>query len=147
MHLTDVPLGAMGSNAIVGAHLPIANGLAFAARYRRTNAISACFFGDGATNIGAFHEALNFIRKYFLQPENPDGVARGIAAATGARVAIVDVNDLGIAKVLGASSGVARARVEEALLENPHGNADEQTPIVVLKFRASGANPFVETAA
>jgi pyruvate dehydrogenase E1 component alpha subunit len=59
MHLTDVPLGAMGSNAIVGAHLPIANGLAFAARYRRTNAISACFFGDGATNIGAFHEALN----------------------------------------------------------------------------------------
>lgn len=59
MHLADAPLGAMGSNAIVGAHLPIANGLAFAARYRRTDAISACFFGDGATNIGAFHEALN----------------------------------------------------------------------------------------
>jgi pyruvate dehydrogenase E1 component alpha subunit len=59
MHLADTALGAMGSNGIVGAHLPIANGLAFAARYRRTDAVSACFFGDGATNIGAFHEALN----------------------------------------------------------------------------------------
>lgn len=59
MHLTDSTLGAMGSNGIVGAHLPIANGLAFAARYRRTNAVSVCFFGDGATNIGAFHESLN----------------------------------------------------------------------------------------
>jgi pyruvate dehydrogenase E1 component alpha subunit len=59
MHLTDVPRGAMGSNAIVGAHLPIANGLAFAARYRRTDAVSLCFFGDGATNIGAFHESMN----------------------------------------------------------------------------------------
>ena len=59
MHLTDAPLGAMGSNAIVGAHLPIANGLAFAARYRHSDAVSACFFGDGATNIGAFHEAMN----------------------------------------------------------------------------------------
>jgi len=59
MHLTDVSRGAMGSNAIVGAHLPIANGLAFAARYRRTDAVSLCFFGDGATNIGAFHESMN----------------------------------------------------------------------------------------
>jgi acetoin:2,6-dichlorophenolindophenol oxidoreductase subunit alpha len=59
MHLTDVQLGVMGSNGIVGAHLPIANGLAFAARYRRTDAVSLCFFGDGATNIGAFHEAMN----------------------------------------------------------------------------------------
>jgi len=59
MHLTDVTRGAMGSNAIVGAHLPIANGLAFAARYRRTDAVSLCFFGDGATNIGAFHESMN----------------------------------------------------------------------------------------
>jgi TPP-dependent pyruvate/acetoin dehydrogenase alpha subunit len=59
MHLTDVARGAMGSNAIVGAHLPIANGLAFAARYRRTDAVSLCFFGDGATNIGAFHESMN----------------------------------------------------------------------------------------
>jgi acetoin:2,6-dichlorophenolindophenol oxidoreductase subunit alpha len=59
MHLTDVSRGALGSFAIVGAHLPIAVGAAFAARYRRTGAVSVCFFGDGAANIGAFHESLN----------------------------------------------------------------------------------------
>ncbi|MBS1894760.1 MAG: thiamine pyrophosphate-dependent dehydrogenase E1 component subunit alpha [Actinobacteria bacterium] len=59
MHLTDVSVGAMGSFAIVGAHLPIATGLAFASRYRKTSEVSVCFFGDGSTNIGAFHEALN----------------------------------------------------------------------------------------
>lgn len=59
MHLTDVGVGAMGAFAIVGGHLPIAAGLGFAARYRRTGAVSVCFFGDGSTNIGAFHETLN----------------------------------------------------------------------------------------
>jgi TPP-dependent pyruvate/acetoin dehydrogenase alpha subunit len=59
MHLTHVESGAYGSFAIIGGHLPIACGLAFAARYRRTDRVSLCFFGDGATNIGAFHEALN----------------------------------------------------------------------------------------
>jgi pyruvate dehydrogenase E1 component alpha subunit len=59
MHLTDVSRGALGSFAIVGAHLPIAVGVAFAERYRETDAITVCFFGDGSTNIGAFHEALN----------------------------------------------------------------------------------------
>ena len=59
MHLTDVSVGAMGSFAIVGAHLPIATGLAFASRYRGGQEVSLCFFGDGSTNIGAFHESLN----------------------------------------------------------------------------------------
>ena len=59
MHLTDVSRGAMGSFAVVGAHLPIALGLAFAARHRGNGAVSLCFFGDGSTNIGAFHESLN----------------------------------------------------------------------------------------
>jgi acetoin:2,6-dichlorophenolindophenol oxidoreductase subunit alpha len=59
MHLTDVGVGALGSFAIVGGHLPIATGAAFAARYRGTGEVTLCFFGDGTTNIGAFHEALN----------------------------------------------------------------------------------------
>ena len=57
MHLTDVRVGAFGAFAIVGAHLPIAVGLSFASRYLGDAAVSVCFFGDGATNIGAFHEA------------------------------------------------------------------------------------------
>src|SRR5216110_3729375 len=59
MHLTDVEHGAMGSYAIIGAHLPVAAGAAWSAQYRGTKQVAVCFFGDGATNIGAFHEALN----------------------------------------------------------------------------------------
>ena len=59
MHVTWAPGGAMGSYAIVGAHLPIAVGAAWAAAERGSGQVSVCFFGDGATNIGAFHEALN----------------------------------------------------------------------------------------
>src|SRR5688572_10917043 len=59
MHLTDVEKGAMGSYAIIGAHLPVAAGAAWSAQYRGTEQVAVCFFGDGTTNIGAFHEALN----------------------------------------------------------------------------------------
>ncbi|MBV9701306.1 MAG: thiamine pyrophosphate-dependent dehydrogenase E1 component subunit alpha [Methylobacteriaceae bacterium] len=59
MHLTSVEHGVMGSYAIVGAHLPIACGAAWRAQYRGEGDVSVCFFGDGTTNIGAFHEALN----------------------------------------------------------------------------------------
>ncbi|SRR5581483_3390639 len=59
MHLTSVKHGVMGSYAIVGAHLPIAAGAAWSAQYRGTKQVAVAFFGDGTTNIGAFHEALN----------------------------------------------------------------------------------------
>jgi pyruvate dehydrogenase E1 component alpha subunit len=59
MHLTSVEHGAMGSYAIVGAHLPIAVGAAWSAQYRKSDQVAVCFFGDGTTNIGSFHEALN----------------------------------------------------------------------------------------
>ena len=59
MHLTSVEHGVMGSYAIVGAHLPIAVGAAWSAQYRESGQVAVCFFGDGTTNIGAFHEALN----------------------------------------------------------------------------------------
>jgi TPP-dependent pyruvate/acetoin dehydrogenase alpha subunit len=60
MHLTSVDHGVMGSYAIIGAHLPIACGAAWRAQYRGDDDVTVCFFGDGTTNIGAFHEALNF---------------------------------------------------------------------------------------
>ncbi|HEY5665901.1 MAG TPA: thiamine pyrophosphate-dependent dehydrogenase E1 component subunit alpha [Gammaproteobacteria bacterium] len=59
MHLTSVEHGVMGSYAIIGAHLCIANGAAWSAQYRGSGQVAVCFFGDGTTNIGAFHEALN----------------------------------------------------------------------------------------
>ncbi|MEU7864299.1 thiamine pyrophosphate-dependent dehydrogenase E1 component subunit alpha [Nonomuraea sp. NPDC049141] len=59
MHLTTATNYMLGSYAIVGAHLPMANGAAWSARLRGSDQVSVAFFGDGATNIGAFHEALN----------------------------------------------------------------------------------------
>ena len=59
MHLADVDLNFWGGHAIVGGHLPLAAGMAMADKYRGGSGITICMFGDGATNIGYFHEALN----------------------------------------------------------------------------------------
>ncbi|MDA0370157.1 MAG: thiamine pyrophosphate-dependent dehydrogenase E1 component subunit alpha [Actinomycetota bacterium] len=59
MHISDLSLGMLGANGIVGAGSPIAVGAAFANRYRKKGQVAVAFFGDGATNIGAFHEAAN----------------------------------------------------------------------------------------
>ena len=66
MHLTSVDHGMMGSYAIIGAHLPIANGTAWASQMRGTDQVTGAFFGDGTTNIGAFHEALNLAATWNL---------------------------------------------------------------------------------
>lgn len=59
MHISDLNLGMLGANGIVGAGSPIAVGAAFANKYRGDGNVAVAFFGDGATNIGAFHEAAN----------------------------------------------------------------------------------------
>ena len=87
MHLTDVSVGAFGSFAVVGAHLPIADGLALAELVLGSNRVSVCFFGDGATNIGAFHEALNLAAVWrlpaiFVCENNLYGEYSPIAATT-----------------------------------------------------------------
>ena len=127
MHLTWAPSGAMGSYAIVGAHLPIAAGAAWAAMERGSGQVSVCFFGDGATNIGAFHEALNMavvwnLPVVFVCENNqymeytPIGSVTAVprpaadrASAYGLEAVLVDGNDpdemLGIAR-----SSLERAR-------------------------------------
>jgi TPP-dependent pyruvate/acetoin dehydrogenase alpha subunit len=59
MHICDLDLGMLGANGIVGGGVPIAVGAAFADKYKGNGAVAVAFFGDGATNIGAFHEAAN----------------------------------------------------------------------------------------
>src|SRR3972149_4219875 len=66
MHLTDISKGMMGSYAIIGAHLCVANGAAWSAQLRGTDQVAVAFFGDGTTNIGAFHEALNMAKIWTL---------------------------------------------------------------------------------
>lgn len=66
MHLADVKKNFWGGHAIVGAHLPIAAGLALGDLYQKKDGVTICMFGDGATNIGYFHEALNLSQVWKL---------------------------------------------------------------------------------
>jgi pyruvate dehydrogenase E1 component alpha subunit len=66
MHMADVEKNFWGGHAIVGAHLPIAAGLALGDQYQGTDGVTICMFGDGATNIGYFHEALNLSKVWKL---------------------------------------------------------------------------------
>ncbi len=66
MHFFDRSRHMYGGHAIVGAHVPLAAGMAFASKYRVEDRVTLCFFGDGAINQGSFHEALNLIALYKL---------------------------------------------------------------------------------
>lgn len=66
MHMADTKKNFWGGHAIVGAHLPIATGMALGDRYGNRNNVTICMFGDGATNIGFFHEALNLAKVWKL---------------------------------------------------------------------------------
>ena len=59
MHMGDIDVGAIPSIAIVGGGIPVATGAALAFKMKKTDRVAACFFGDGAANEGAFHEAVN----------------------------------------------------------------------------------------
>ena len=66
MHMADVGKNFWGGHAVVGAHLPIAAGLALGDQYQGTDGVTLCMFGDGATNIGFFHEAVNLSKVWNL---------------------------------------------------------------------------------
>ncbi|MEK6756142.1 MAG: pyruvate dehydrogenase (acetyl-transferring) E1 component subunit alpha [Bacteroidota bacterium] len=61
MHIFDREKNFLGGHAIVGGHIPLAAGVGFAIKYREEKRVCLCFLGDGATNIGAFHEGLNLV--------------------------------------------------------------------------------------
>jgi TPP-dependent pyruvate/acetoin dehydrogenase alpha subunit len=136
MHITSIEHGYYGSYAIVGAHLPVACGLAWAAKIRRTQTVTVCFFGDGTTNIGAFHEALNLAAVWRLPAvfvcENnwymeytpiadviPVALpAADRAAAYGLDRVVVDGNDvLAVRQVIGAAVAAARSGEGPSLIE------------------------------
>ncbi len=127
MHLTDAANGMMGSYAIIGAHLCIANGAAWSAKLRGTDQVAVAFFGDGTTNIGAFHEALNMAKVWELPVvfvcennlymeytpidfvtavSNP---AADRAAAYGLERIVIDGNDADVV-YLTATAAIERAR-------------------------------------
>lgn len=136
MHLTKAAANMLGSYAIVGTHLPMAAGAAWSARLRGTGQVAVAFFGDGATNIGAFHEALNlaavwklpvlFVCENNLYMEytpiaDVTAVARPAAdraPAYGIPGETVDGNDVvAVRDAVAALAGRARAGDGPALLE------------------------------
>lgn len=130
MHLTQADHGMLGSYAIVGAHLPMAAGAAWSAQLRGTGQVAVAFFGDGATNIGAFHEALNLASVWklpvvfvcennrYMEYTPIDSVtsvpnpAADRAAANGMPGVLVDGNDV-VAVRDAMSVAVHRARAGE----------------------------------
>lgn len=98
MHIADFSLGICGANGIVGASLPIANGIALAQQLRGTSRVCLCFFGEGASNQGAFHEALNLASIWrlpvvFICENNQYAVSM----AAGESMNIADVAERGAA--------------------------------------------------
>ena len=80
MHAADVSLGILGANGIVGAGIPIATGSALASKIKGTDEVTLCFFGDGASNQGTFHESINMAAAWklpvvFLCENNHYGVS------------------------------------------------------------------------
>lgn len=87
MHLADKRLHFWGGHAIVGAHIALSTGIALANKYRQEDAVTLCFFGDGATNIGYFHEALNLAAVWdlpivFICENNQYGMGTSIERAS-----------------------------------------------------------------
>ena len=143
MHLTDVSVGAMGSFAIVGAHLPITCGFALAARQQGRGAVSLCFFGDGSTNIGAFHESLNLASVWrlpvvFVCENNLYGEYSPLAATTPIERLADRADSYGMAKLVvdGNDLLAMRAAVEEAAVRARDGGGP--TLVEALPYRHKG---------
>jgi pyruvate dehydrogenase E1 component alpha subunit len=145
MHITHPASGVMVTTGIVGSGLPIANGLALASKLRGEDRVTACCFGDGATNIGAFHEALNLASvwnlpvvficqnnrwaehtSYAKGTSSPTVATRGVAYSVPAET--VDGNDP-VAMWRAASEAIETAR-----------NGAGPTLLEALTFRFMGHN-------
>jgi pyruvate dehydrogenase E1 component alpha subunit len=136
MHIADVAGGNLGANGVVGGGIPLATGVGLSIQLRRTDQVVMSFFGDGATNQGAFHEALNMgaiwqLPVIYVCENNQYGISMSVqrsmrvrrisdrAAAYGMPGVTVDGNDL-LAVCEAASEAVERARSGggPTLLEN-----------------------------
>lgn len=129
MHIADMDLGILGANGIVGGGLPIAVGAAYAIRLKKTSQVSVAFFGDGASNEGTFHEAVNMAAAWklpvvFICENNQFGVSTRItritnnanladrAVAYGIPSLTIDGNDV-LAVSEAAATAIGRARTGE----------------------------------
>jgi len=120
MHMAALDLGIIGANGIVAAGLPIGLGVAFASQYQENDRVTVCFFGDGATNEGAFHEAMNMAAilkapMVFVCENNGYGEWSSAASTTSVADIVDRAASYGIAGAM--VDGMDIAAVHEAAIE------------------------------
>jgi len=142
MHMADVEKNYWGGHAVVGAHLPIAAGLALGDQYQSTDGVTICMFGDGATNIGFFHEALNLSKVWqlpvlWVAENNKYGMGTTVERASAVSEIRQKAEGYGIpnARVDGMDLLAVRAAAEEHLEYIRSGNGPFFLEAVTYRFR------------
>ncbi len=135
MHMADVSKNFFGGHAIVGAHLPLAAGLALGDQYQKKDGVTICMFGDGASNIGFFHEALNLSKVWNLPV-----------------LWVVENNQYGMGTAVDRASAVSEMIQKAEGYGMPHAQVDGMNLIAVYEkakemieaIRAGGGPMFIE---
>lgn len=142
MHMADVEKNFWGGHAIVGAHLPIAAGLALGDQYKGTDGVTLCMFGDGATNIGYFHEALNLSKVWNLPviwvcENNQYGMGTSVERASAVSDIRQKAEGYGIPneKVNGMDVMVVREAAEKAFEHARGGNGPIFLEVITYRYR------------
>ncbi|HSG24719.1 MAG TPA: pyruvate dehydrogenase (acetyl-transferring) E1 component subunit alpha [Anaerolineales bacterium] len=142
MHMADVEKNFWGGHAIVGAHLPIAAGLALGDQYTGSDGITVCMFGDGATNIGFFHEGVNLSKVWNLPvlwvcENNQYGMGTAVSRASAVSEIRQKAEGYGIPneRVEGMDVLEVKKAAEKALKFIREGNGPYFLEIMTYRFR------------
>jgi len=142
MHMADVDKNFWGGHAIVGAHLPIAAGLALGDQYQGSDGITICMFGDGATNIGFFHEGVNLSKVWNLPvlwvcENNQYGMGTAVSRASAVSEIRQKAEGYGIPneRIEGMDVLEVKKVAEKALKTIREGNGPYFLEIMTYRFR------------
>jgi pyruvate dehydrogenase E1 component alpha subunit len=142
MHMASTELNFYGGHAIVGAHLPIAAGMALGDQYTDSDGITICMFGDGATNIGYFHEGLNLSKVWNLPvlwvcENNQYGMGTAVERASAVSEIRQKAEGYGIPneRIEGMNVLEVKKAAEKALAHIREGNGPYFLEILTYRFR------------
>ncbi|MDK2979728.1 MAG: pyruvate dehydrogenase component alpha subunit [Chloroflexota bacterium] len=142
MHMADISKNYWGGHAIVGAHIPIAAGLALADKMEKRDGVTICMFGEGATNIGYFHEGVNLAKAWELPvlwvcennrygmgtpPSKASAVSEIIQKACGYGMPAYDVDGMDVLAV--------KTMMEDRLAEIRKGSGPQFVEVLTYRFR------------
>jgi pyruvate dehydrogenase E1 component alpha subunit len=142
MHLADKRLHFWGGHAIVGAQIPLGVGLALADKYRKSDAVTLCYFGDGATNIGYFHEGLNLaavwdLNVVFVCENNKYGMGTSVERASAVPEMYMKAAGYGLpaAQVDGMDVLAVREATEKAIAHARSGKGPYFLEAITYRFQ------------